>query len=101
MAVRIVAPGGMLTRTDDPPPVPHAVAAASAAMDSTREQRIENARRVRSTTLQRMLEKDGRRERVDVAFALARRAAHLANRAQRRGGAVSLVDQLHRQACPL
>src|SRR5690348_6100186 len=89
--MRIVAPCRMFTFTDAPVPLPHAVAATHSAPSANR--RSDSAR-----TAKRMLKEHRRRERIDVAFAIARLAAHLAHRAQRVRGRVALVDEIHRLA---
>src|SRR5690349_72388 len=85
----------MFTRTGGPPLPPQAASAISAPAVRPRATRL--ARRS-ADTLQRMLKKNGGGERVDVAFSSVRRTAHLANRAERRGRRVALVDQLDRQS---
>src|SRR6185437_13167816 len=90
----MLAPGGMVTRTFAPPP--HAAASASSASATKGAARA--TRRLGSTLRERMLEENGRGECIDVFLAAARRAAHLANRAERHGCRVALVDQLDGQA---
>src|SRR5215208_1856095 len=102
-AARMLDPGGMTTRigAPDPPPPPHAAsvvrqqsAAAAAAGAAARR----GAPRRRSAgEEQGMLEEHGGGEGVHVALAAPRRPAHLADRAERRRGRESLVDEPHRE----
>src|SRR6478672_7715668 len=88
-ALRTLAPGGMVTFTTVPrAPLPHAASTA---------RRTRAWRRLRRES-QGMLQQYGRRECVDVAFAPARRATHLAHRAQGGGSGVSLVHECDRKA---
>src|SRR6185437_12133332 len=89
-ATRMLAPGGIVTRTFAPPP--QAAASASSAPAASDAARVR--RRLRSTLCKRMLQENGRGKRVDVFLSAARRAAHLANGAERDGGRVSFIDQL-------
>lgn len=61
VATRMLAPLGIVTRTAAPLPLPHAVAVKESA--SVDQPMIRLARE-----LQRMLEKNCRRERIDVAL---------------------------------
>ena len=86
-------PEGIVTRTvpplDEPQPAPAATrAAATAGM-----QRLTSKR-------ERMLQKDGGRERVDVASSAASGSAELADGAKRDRGGVPLVHETHGQAAP-
>src|SRR5690349_5549840 len=84
--MRMFARAGIVTRTGAPlPEPPQAASVASVASARTLALR---------RTLKRMLEQDGRREGIDVAFAALGRAAHLANRAQGGGGGVAFVDEV-------
>src|SRR5512142_1801329 len=84
-AVRTLAPGGMVTFTTGPRvPPPHA--ASDAAHHAARTARRAPTPQPLRRESQCMLQKYGGRERVHIALAPARRAAHLTHRAQRRGG---------------
>jgi hypothetical protein len=86
-------PEGMVTRTvpsfDEPQPAPVATRAAA----TTGIQRLTSKR-------ERMLQKDGGRERVDIPASAASGPAELADSAKRYGGSVALVHETHGQAGP-
>src|SRR4051812_36339288 len=93
-AVLRLAPGGIVTFTSVPLALlPQAASIAEQqAIARARRARAKRRMRLRSEP-QRMLQQDRRGERVDVAFAAARRAPHLTHRAQRRRRGVSLVHE--------
>src|SRR5256885_10398784 len=97
LAMRMFAPGGIVTRTGAPVPLPHDASTHAAAStrdapraDPTIERGLSAVRGLAGTT-QRMLKKHRRREGVDVTLAASRRAAHLAHGAQRGRRRVALI----------
>src|SRR5664279_5092178 len=96
-AVRKLAPGGIVTLTGAPG-VLLSHAPRSATEQAMRSARQLSRRTLLRTQLERMLQQNRRGERVDIALSPARRAAHLAHRAQRRCRRIPLVDESHRKS---
>ena len=87
-ATRSVAPCGIVTRTGVPLPEPHAMI-VSATLIAARDRQPRFIGRL--CPVEHLLKEYRRGERVDVAFATTRRAAHLAYGAKRRGRRIPLV----------